>query len=412
MVSVNPRDFFAFAFSFSLFFNDMLQKLSFEHFDPQTEIGKVDENGNTVRPRKKPGRKPNPPTPAQRKAQNRAAQRAFRERKRQEMREAEMTIRKCIYMRDQAIHQANMLQQQVEQLRFENNYLKGHVLILKLACMANDIDIPKLWDANERDSFGCDSLTYSNTQGIPQSLEFFLDNKRRIINMVDNWTFADELDHIDSSFLQDLLKTEILSSATATSSPMPPAPSLPLPLDPYSSSCTMSTDNSQNAVQQENPGNSAEQQAPAANLDMSEYLNDLPAEASPADTTSFLDTLLNNDPMIEHQQPSMPTATPVDKQMQQDNYLSQQSVPPPEQSSSLPLPQQQQQQQQKPSVNNDKTQPQASGQGSKTRGPMTAMEYLEVIRSIKDVDDESFLLFAPSTYQNCVFLFALVIYCS
>lgn len=41
----------------------------------------LDEQGNPIKIRKKPGRKPNPASPALRKAQNRAAQRAFRERK-------------------------------------------------------------------------------------------------------------------------------------------------------------------------------------------------------------------------------------------------------------------------------------------------------------------------------------------
>ncbi|KAG9305656.1 hypothetical protein G9A89_022578 [Geosiphon pyriformis] len=43
--------------------------------------------------RKKPGRKPNPASPALRKAQNRAAQRAFRERKERHLRDLENTIK-------------------------------------------------------------------------------------------------------------------------------------------------------------------------------------------------------------------------------------------------------------------------------------------------------------------------------
>ncbi|KAI7854055.1 hypothetical protein BDC45DRAFT_569598 [Circinella umbellata] len=156
--------------------------ISFEHFDPSYELGNVDQNGQPVRPRKKPGRKPNPPSPAQRKAQNRAAQRAFRERKRREMQEAELNVKRSMYQRDQAIQEANMLRQKNEELLYENNYLKGFVLTLKLACMANRVDVPKFWDANKTDVYGSDHLTFSRTKGIPQSLEFFLDHQRHIIS--------------------------------------------------------------------------------------------------------------------------------------------------------------------------------------------------------------------------------------
>lgn len=45
----------------------MSTEISFEHFDPTLELGTLDENGKPIRPKKKPGRKPNPPSPAQRK---------------------------------------------------------------------------------------------------------------------------------------------------------------------------------------------------------------------------------------------------------------------------------------------------------------------------------------------------------
>ncbi|KAG0167277.1 hypothetical protein DFQ28_004352 [Apophysomyces sp. BC1034] len=160
--------------------------ISFEHFDPELELGNLDENGRPIRPRKKPGRKPNPPSPAQRKAQNRAAQRAFRERKRREMREAETTVKRCLQIRDRALREANSLRKKTEELRYENNYLKGCVLTLKLACVANRVDVPKFWDTGATDDVGAERLTYSRTQGIPQSLEFFLDKYRNIISIDQN----------------------------------------------------------------------------------------------------------------------------------------------------------------------------------------------------------------------------------
>ncbi|KAL9558745.1 hypothetical protein MBANPS3_000731 [Mucor bainieri] len=160
-----------------------MSDISFEHFDPELELKNLDENGKPIKPRKKPGRKPNPPSPAQRKAQNRAAQRAFRERKRREMRDAETNIKKCIYMRDQAIKDAKQLRKKVDELRYENNFLKGQVLTLKIACVANRVDVPKFWDTGMRDKMGSDITTFSRTKDIPQSLEFFLDSKRCIVTM-------------------------------------------------------------------------------------------------------------------------------------------------------------------------------------------------------------------------------------
>ncbi|KAI8642752.1 hypothetical protein BD408DRAFT_443134 [Parasitella parasitica] len=169
-----------------------MSDISFEHFDPELELKNLDENGKPIKPRKKPGRKPNPPSPAQRKAQNRAAQRAFRERKRREMREAETNVKKCIHMRDQAMKDAKQLRKKVDELRYENNFLKGQVLTLKIACIANRVDVPKFWDTGMRDKMGSDITTFSRTKDIPQSLEFFLDSKKCIVTMAtENLTAYD-----------------------------------------------------------------------------------------------------------------------------------------------------------------------------------------------------------------------------
>jgi hypothetical protein len=161
----------------------MSHNISFEHFDPELELGNLDENGRPIRPRKKPGRKPNPPSPAQRKAQNRAAQRAFRERKRREMREAETTVKRCMYARDQALRQSRRLQRRLDELQFETNYLKGYALTLKMACIANNVEVPKFWDTGVTDEMGADELTFSKTKGVPQQMEFFLDKNMNIISI-------------------------------------------------------------------------------------------------------------------------------------------------------------------------------------------------------------------------------------
>lgn len=153
--------------------------ISFEHFDPRFELDNLDNNGKPTRMRKKPGRKPNPPSPAQRKAQNRAAQRAFRERKRCEMKQAETAVKQCLYIRDQAIGETQRLKTELEETRYENNYLKGSLLILKLACIANRVDVPNLWDNSAADS---KSMDLSKTNDLPQAMGIFLDQHRNIIN--------------------------------------------------------------------------------------------------------------------------------------------------------------------------------------------------------------------------------------
>lgn len=169
-----------------------MTEIAFEHFDPEFELGNLDINGKPIKPRKKPGRKPNPPSPAQRKAQNRAAQRAFRERKRREMRDAETNIKKCISMRDQAIKEAKSLRKKVRELRYENNYLKGQLLTLKIACMADRVNVPKFWDTGMRDKMGSDVTTRSRTKDIPQPLEFFLNSKKDIVTMDSNMVMDDD----------------------------------------------------------------------------------------------------------------------------------------------------------------------------------------------------------------------------
>ncbi|KAF7726685.1 hypothetical protein EC973_008559 [Apophysomyces ossiformis] len=92
--------------------------------------------------RKKPGRKPNPASPAQRKAQNREAQRAFRERKERHLRELERSIHQLQEQRDQLQIQNERLQTSNELLRSENWYLKGVVLSLQLVCFQYNLVIP------------------------------------------------------------------------------------------------------------------------------------------------------------------------------------------------------------------------------------------------------------------------------
>ncbi|KAF7730598.1 hypothetical protein EC973_001980 [Apophysomyces ossiformis] len=102
----------------------------------------LDENGQPIKIRKKPGRKPNPASPALRKAQNRAAQRAFRERKERHLRDLENTIRTLREQRNSATKELNSTKSKLDAFRAENWYLKGVVLTLQFVCLHYNIHIP------------------------------------------------------------------------------------------------------------------------------------------------------------------------------------------------------------------------------------------------------------------------------
>lgn len=96
-----------------------------------------------VKVRKKPGRKPNPASPALRKAQNRAAQRAFRERKERHLRELELAVKQVREQRDRLQAENEQLKGDNDILRSENWYLKGTVLTLQLVCFRHNLVIPQ-----------------------------------------------------------------------------------------------------------------------------------------------------------------------------------------------------------------------------------------------------------------------------
>ncbi|KAF1806736.1 hypothetical protein FB192DRAFT_1425823 [Mucor lusitanicus] len=108
-----------------------------------TDSDTASNGGQPVKIRKKPGRKPNPASPALRKAQNRAAQRAFRERKERHMRELEVAIKQIREQRDKLHVENEQLKADQEIMRSENWYLKGIVLTLQLVCFQHNLVIPQ-----------------------------------------------------------------------------------------------------------------------------------------------------------------------------------------------------------------------------------------------------------------------------
>ncbi|KAI9025829.1 hypothetical protein CLU79DRAFT_66004 [Phycomyces nitens] len=93
--------------------------------------------------RRKPGRKPNPASPALRKAQNRAAQRAFRERKERHTKDLESTVHQIREHRDRLRIDNERLKAESEIIKSENWYLKGIVLTLQLVCLQHNLVIPQ-----------------------------------------------------------------------------------------------------------------------------------------------------------------------------------------------------------------------------------------------------------------------------
>ncbi|KAI8141038.1 hypothetical protein BJV82DRAFT_620582 [Fennellomyces sp. T-0311] len=112
-----------------------------QHY-PQPQQPQLDANGQPVKIRKKPGRKPNPASPALRKAQNRAAQRAFRERKERHLRDLEGTIRQLREQRNNAVKELSQVKAKLDGCKAENWYLRGVVLTLQFICLHYNIQIP------------------------------------------------------------------------------------------------------------------------------------------------------------------------------------------------------------------------------------------------------------------------------
>ncbi|KAG0044927.1 hypothetical protein BGZ83_009810 [Gryganskiella cystojenkinii] len=95
-----------------------------EAFEDEQDRNSSHSNDNSIKGRKKPGRKPNPASPAVRKEQNRAAQRAFRDRKERHLQEMETTIKTLKENNDQAKVRQEQFKSTIETLQSENFYLR------------------------------------------------------------------------------------------------------------------------------------------------------------------------------------------------------------------------------------------------------------------------------------------------
>jgi hypothetical protein len=93
--------------------------------------------------KKKPGRKPNPASPALRKAQNREAQKAFRQRKEKHIKALEVDTKRLLQERDHYYKKSQQLSKENNILQCENWYLKGIVISLQLVCFKTKLRIPR-----------------------------------------------------------------------------------------------------------------------------------------------------------------------------------------------------------------------------------------------------------------------------
>ncbi|KAL9547894.1 hypothetical protein MBANPS3_005945 [Mucor bainieri] len=123
--------------------NTMEQQQQHQQAQQQQQPGSQQQQEPPVKVRKKPGRKPNPASPALRKAQNRAAQRAFRERKERHMKDLESNIKGIKDHRDRLLQENEKMSSENEILKAENWYLKGIVLSLQLVCLQHNLVIPQ-----------------------------------------------------------------------------------------------------------------------------------------------------------------------------------------------------------------------------------------------------------------------------
>ncbi|KAL0080359.1 basic-leucine zipper transcription factor [Phycomyces blakesleeanus] len=116
-------------------------QFNFHHFNQEYDFGIVNTNGERIRKRKSPGRKPNPPSISERKAQNRASQKAFREREQQRRQEQEN-------MKNMYLEEIARLNKRVELLEYESNYLRGWVLQYTLSSIMERGTVADIWTSS------------------------------------------------------------------------------------------------------------------------------------------------------------------------------------------------------------------------------------------------------------------------
>ncbi|RCI00184.1 hypothetical protein CU098_010155 [Rhizopus stolonifer] len=119
-----------------------LNQFTFQHFDQECDFGVVTEDGQCIRKRKKPGRKPNPSSTEKRRAQNRDSQRAYRQR--ESNRKQEFEKEKGYY-----VDEIRNLKKKLAQSEYEAKYLRAIVLHLTLSFLTERGTVPHFWANDE-----------------------------------------------------------------------------------------------------------------------------------------------------------------------------------------------------------------------------------------------------------------------
>lgn len=167
-----------------------ITRINFLHFDQECDFGVETESGQRVRKRKRPGRKPNPPSLQERRAQNRAAQRAFREREQLRKQEKERE------WRAQA-EEIAYLRKRLEQVEYEANYLRGYVLLLTLSGLVERGSVPHVWTDTRWFHAPWDGsalppdIHQDNLDELPAILQTVLNRDSQILSFADAVTRAE-----------------------------------------------------------------------------------------------------------------------------------------------------------------------------------------------------------------------------
>lgn len=132
-------------------------EINFHHFDQECDFGIETATGEWVRKKKRPGRKPNPPTAEKKRAQNRASQKAYRQRKNEKQ-------EKDAKLKQEHAREVKELKRRLMQSEYEANYLRAIVLHLTMTHIVARGSVPHAWTADTKDS------------KVPALLDIFLEN--------------------------------------------------------------------------------------------------------------------------------------------------------------------------------------------------------------------------------------------
>lgn len=171
----------------------------------------VNSDSQPIKIRKKPGRKPNPASPALRKAQNRAAQRAFRERKERHLRDLETTIHTMREQRTAMSKELKQLKSDLDGCKTENWYLRGIVLTLQFVCLHHNIEIP--YHAPYLSESALSEMALTSPHAIEAYVNAYMKNNAELkksvsTHMTSADRYATEEHHLDEQEEEALRQTE------------------------------------------------------------------------------------------------------------------------------------------------------------------------------------------------------------